>query len=68
MGDVLANGAEPDERFAEATVEAQKLLDDYLAEAGQTGPRSAQSLKVEFFTGTEQYSAADLENVAKLEK
>ncbi len=67
MGDVLTSGADPAQRFAEATIEAQALLDDYDAGCAGTGPRSRSSLRVEFFKDVEAYSGADLENVVKLE-
>lgn len=67
MADVL-NGADPDERFAEATVEAQELLDAYYAECAETGvgPVSETTLRVEYFRNAEAYSGMDLENVAEL--
>jgi sn-glycerol 3-phosphate transport system substrate-binding protein len=68
MGDVLSLGAEPDTRFAEATVEAERLLADYRDDCLQSGPRRPNSLRVEFFTGAEAYSGADLENVARLHR
>jgi sn-glycerol 3-phosphate transport system substrate-binding protein len=66
MGDVLALGADPVERFTQATAEAQQRLDDYYADSRDAGPRSPESLRVEFFTDAEPYSGADLENVAQL--
>jgi sn-glycerol 3-phosphate transport system substrate-binding protein len=66
MGDVLARGADPEERFRQATGQAQKLLDDYRADAAVAGPRNPQSVRVEYFTDAEAYSGADLENVARL--
>ncbi len=68
MGDVL-NGADPDERFAAATVEAQQLLDEYYADcATGAGPSTPQSLRVEYFRDAEPYSGMDLENVVQLKR
>jgi sn-glycerol 3-phosphate transport system substrate-binding protein len=66
MGDVLLEGADPAERFTEATAEAQRLLDDYNLDAAGTGPRRPESLRVEYFRDVEAYSGADLENVVQL--
>jgi sn-glycerol 3-phosphate transport system substrate-binding protein len=66
--DVLLHGADPVTRFAQASQEAQHLLDIYRADCLVTGPRSPSSLRVEFFTGAEPYSGADLENVVKLDR
>jgi sn-glycerol 3-phosphate transport system substrate-binding protein len=66
MGDVLARGADPATRFAEATAEAQALLANYDADCAGTGPHSPESLRVEYFRGVEAYSGADLENVVQL--
>ncbi len=66
MGEVLTAGADPAARFAEATIEAQLLLDDYYADCAGTGPRSLSSLRVEYFKDVESYSGADLENVVQL--
>jgi sn-glycerol 3-phosphate transport system substrate-binding protein len=68
IGDVLTHGADPEVRFAEATVEAQRLLDDYNADCGGTGPRRPESLRVEYFRDAEWYSGADLENVVQLKR
>ncbi|MFF5207152.1 extracellular solute-binding protein [Streptosporangium sp. NPDC000396] len=68
MGDVLTHGADPVARFTEATAEAQKLLDDYRADCLQAGPRSPDTLRVEFFRDAEPYSGADLENVVQLNR
>jgi sn-glycerol 3-phosphate transport system substrate-binding protein len=68
MGDVLAHGADPLERFTRATAEAQQLLDDYYLDCVGTGPRHPQSLRVEYFRDAEVYSGADLENVAQLRR
>jgi sn-glycerol 3-phosphate transport system substrate-binding protein len=74
MGDVLAAGADPEERFAQATEEATRALQEYNDYALRTGFRSpddapGHSLEVEFFTDAaagRDYSAADLENVVRL--
>lgn len=66
MGDVLIDGAVPEERFVEATAEAQAMLDRYHEDCAGTGPRSATSLRVEYFAQAEAYSGVDLEDVAKL--
>lgn len=68
MGDVLARGADPLERFTEATAQAQKLLDAYEADRADGGPTNPTSLRVEFFTDAEPYSGADLENVVQLKR
>jgi sn-glycerol 3-phosphate transport system substrate-binding protein len=68
MGDVLAHGADPAERFADATAEAQRLLDAYNARVREGAPHDPGSLRVEFFTDAEAYSGADLEEVVKLER
>ncbi|MFI6889792.1 ABC transporter substrate-binding protein [Streptosporangium canum] len=68
MGDVLAHGADPDTRFAEATAEAQQLLDAYHADRAAAGPRSPNSLRVEYFRDAEPYSGADLENIVQLSR
>lgn len=68
MGDVLLHGADPVSRFTEATDEAQRLLDAYETDRHGTGPRAPASLRVEFFTGAEPYSGADLENVVELDR
>lgn len=69
MGDVLTQGADPLARFAEATVEAQQLLDAYEADAAApTGPSRPESLRVEYFRDAEWYSGADLENVVQLQR
>jgi sn-glycerol 3-phosphate transport system substrate-binding protein len=70
MGDVLA-GADPAARFAQATDQAQKLLDEYNAWALRPGPRSLDSIpnsshRIEFFTDVAPYSADDLERVVRL--
>lgn len=70
MRDVL-DGADPADRFARATEEAQRLLDAYNAYAIETGFRNPDdspnsSLNVEYFTTAmagRDYSAADLEKV-----
>lgn len=76
MRDVLADGADPVDRFTRATEEAQRLLEDYNAFAVDDGfrtPGSApnSSLNVEYFTtlmAGRDYSAADLENVVRLNR
>lgn len=68
MGEVLLNGADVATRFAEATVEAQQLLDAYLADAEDGGPTRPESVRVEYFRDAEWYSGADLENVVQLKK
>ncbi|MGA6166317.1 extracellular solute-binding protein [Amycolatopsis magusensis] len=74
MGDVL-RGADPITRFTQATEEAQALLDTYNAYALGDWPRDPDgpnsSHKVEYFTtlmAGRDYSAADLENVVKLNR
>lgn len=66
MGDVLVRRADPRSRFGEATVEAQQMLVDYHADCASGGPRRPDSLRVEYFADAEAYSAADLEDVARL--
>lgn len=74
MGDVLAHGADPLVRFTEATMEAQRLLDEYNEYALRTGFRDpagtpGHSLAVESFSEASagrDYSAADLEKVVRL--
>jgi len=68
MGDVLAHGADPATRFAEATAEAQQLLDQYHLDCAGTGPHRPESLRVEYFRDAEWYSGADLENVVQLKR
>jgi sn-glycerol 3-phosphate transport system substrate-binding protein len=68
MEDVLVRGADLAGCFGEATATAQRLLDAYNAECMTTGPRSPSSLRVEFFTDSEPYSGADLENVVRLQR
>ncbi|MDX6741627.1 extracellular solute-binding protein [Actinocorallia sp. A-T 12471] len=65
MADVLA-GADPEERFTAATIEAQLLLDAYHADAADGGPSAPTSLRIEYFRDAEAYSGADLENVVQL--
>ncbi|MFF9347241.1 extracellular solute-binding protein [Streptomyces sp. NPDC014734] len=62
MADVLRDGAEPTERFARATTQAQELLDAYEKDRVEAGVRSPQSLRVEYFTDAEVYTGAALEN------
>lgn len=66
MGDVLRYGDDPEERFTEATGEAQRLLEAYDADCLAAGPRRPGSLRVEHFRDAEAYSGADLENVVQL--
>lgn len=76
MRDVLADGADPVDRFTQATTEAQRLLDEYNAFATGDGFRTPggapnSSLNVEYFTtlmAGRDYSAADLENVVRLNR
>ncbi|MEZ0075080.1 extracellular solute-binding protein [Planotetraspora sp. GP83] len=76
MGDVLAHGVDPLERFTEATAEAQQLLDTYNAYALSSGFRDPEnspthSLSVEAFSEAaagRDYSAADMEAVVKLHR
>jgi sn-glycerol 3-phosphate transport system substrate-binding protein len=65
MDDVLQRGAEPAERFAEATAEAQELLDAYERDRVDNGVRNPQSLRVEYFRDAEAYTGAQLENAVK---
>ncbi|GAA4196958.1 ABC transporter substrate-binding protein [Streptosporangium oxazolinicum] len=68
MGDVLALGADPRTRFAEADAEAQRLLDGYNAYALRGGPRPHTSHFVEYFAAAmagRDYTAADLEKAVK---
>ncbi|MFI5929102.1 extracellular solute-binding protein [Micromonospora sp. NPDC051543] len=66
MADVLARGAEPAARFRRATAEAQTMLEAYALDCRRGGPVEPQSLRVEFFADAEDYSGADLEDVAQL--
>lgn len=66
MGDVL-NGADPDERFAAATVEAQGVLEAYERNIEGTGPVTAETLRVEYFRDAEWYSGMVMEKVQKLD-
>lgn len=65
MGDVLLQGAGAAERFAEATREAQELLDAYERDRVDNGVRSPESLRVEYFAGVEAYTGAQLENAVR---
>ncbi|CAL9623921.1 sn-glycerol-3-phosphate-binding periplasmic protein UgpB (plasmid) [Streptomyces sp. enrichment culture] len=65
MDDVLRRGAGPGRRFAEATTEAQELLDAYEKDRVVNGVRSAESLRVEYFRDAEAYTGAQLENAVK---
>lgn len=64
--DVLLHDADPHTRLVEATAEAQALLDAYEADRTDGGLTEPTSVRVEYFTDTEAYSGADLENVVKL--
>ncbi|MEU9835012.1 extracellular solute-binding protein [Streptosporangium sp. NPDC048047] len=74
MGDILARDADPQERFAFADVEAQRLLDIYNEYAQTSGFRDPEnspthSLSVEAFSEAaagRDYSAADMEAVVRL--
>ncbi|XVQ84293.1 extracellular solute-binding protein [Microbispora siamensis] len=71
MGDVLARGADPYDRFADAEAEAQGLLDAYNDHALRGGPRPRSSHLVEYFAEAmagRDYTAADLENVVRLSR
>src|SRR5581483_6462438 len=63
MADVLLHGVDPVERFQQATVDAQKLLDDYYADCAGIGPHSPSSLRVEYYTDVDPYQGSDMENV-----
>lgn len=65
MDDVLQRDAEPAERFAEATAEAQALLDAYEKDRTDNGVRSPRSLRVEYFRDAEAYTGAQVENAVK---
>jgi sn-glycerol 3-phosphate transport system substrate-binding protein len=70
MDDVLARGADPAARFAKATADAQKLLDDYNRWVAEV-PRNIAAIPnsshgVEYWTDVEPYTAEDLENVVPL--
>src|SRR5690606_10465566 len=69
MGDVLAHGADPGARFAEADAEAQRLLDAYNDYALHGGPRPRTSHLVEYFAEAlagRDYTAEDMEKVVRL--
>jgi sn-glycerol 3-phosphate transport system substrate-binding protein len=66
LGDVL-RGADPDERFAAATVEAQGVLEAYERAIQGTGPVTAETLRAEYFRDAEWYSGMDMENVQQLD-
>jgi sn-glycerol 3-phosphate transport system substrate-binding protein len=66
MGDVL-NGADADERFAAATVEAQQVLEAYERNIQGTGPVTEEALRVEYFRDAEWYSGLVMENVQQLD-
>jgi sn-glycerol 3-phosphate transport system substrate-binding protein len=65
MDDVLRRGDLPKERFAEATAEAQELLEAYEKDRVDNGVRHAQSLRVEYFRDAEDYTGAQLEDAVK---
>ncbi|WP_103513040.1 extracellular solute-binding protein [Streptomyces sp. SM13] len=65
MDDVLSRSAVPAERFAEATAEAQSLLDAYEKDRLDNGVRNAESLRVEYFRDAEAYTGAQLEDAVK---
>ncbi|NJP65937.1 extracellular solute-binding protein [Streptomyces spiramenti] len=60
MDDVLRTEAGPAERFAEATAEAQALLDAYERDRVANGVRAAESLRVEYFRGVGMYTGAQV--------
>ncbi len=66
MGDVL-NGADAEERFAAATVEATGLLETYERNIEGTGPVTAETLRVEYFRDAEWYSGMVMEKVQQLD-
>ncbi|MBM7774556.1 sn-glycerol 3-phosphate transport system substrate-binding protein [Actinokineospora baliensis] len=69
MGDVLAHGADPVERFAQASADAQALLDAYNATCRSPVPGSApETLRVEYFTDARTYSGADLDEVVRTQR
>jgi sn-glycerol 3-phosphate transport system substrate-binding protein len=71
--DVLETDVDPADRFAAATNEAQRLLDDYNAWATGPGPRDPDaaphsSLKVEHYAGAvagKDYGGKDLERIVQ---
>ncbi|MGW4851183.1 extracellular solute-binding protein [Streptomyces sp. NPDC004288] len=65
MDDVLSRGDVPAERFAEATAEAQALLDAYEKDRVDNGVRRPESLRVEYFRDAEAYTGAQLEDAVK---
>ncbi|MHC5705762.1 extracellular solute-binding protein [Streptomyces tirandamycinicus] len=65
MDDVLLRDAAPAQRFAEATAEAQALLDAYEEDRVGNGVRNAESLRVEYFRDAEAYTGAQLEDAVK---
>lgn len=65
MSDVLLHDANAADRFAEATQEAQELLVAYERDRVDNGVRSPDSLRVEYFTGAEAYTGAQLENAVR---
>jgi sn-glycerol 3-phosphate transport system substrate-binding protein len=66
MGDVL-KGADPDERFAAATIEAQSVLEAYERNIQGTGPVTPETLRVEYFRDAEWYSGMVMEKVQQLD-
>jgi len=67
MRDVL-DGADTEERFARATLDAQRLLSAYNETVARSTPSDPQTLRIEYFTGAEAYSGTDLENVVQLKR
>ncbi|OKJ48534.1 phosphate ABC transporter [Streptomyces sp. CB02009] len=65
MDDVLSRGDLPAERFADATAEAQALLDAYEKDRVDNGVRRPESLRVEYFRDAEAYTGAQLEEAVK---
>jgi len=69
VADVLQNDADPVDRLASATDDAQRLLEAYNAEAtSATGPASDNSLRFEYFRDAKPYKGADMENVVELKR
>lgn len=65
MADVLQNDADPVERFGQATAEAQRQLDAYHQDREKNGVRNPDSLRVEYFTGAEDYSGAQVADAVR---
>ncbi|WP_436491829.1 extracellular solute-binding protein [Actinokineospora sp. HUAS TT18] len=70
MGDVLARGQDPFDRFTKATSDAQKMLDAYnhwaLNPARKAADIPGSSHRVEFWNDVAPYTAQDMENVVPL--